>query len=279
MREFEQADHWDKAALHYEATAHPFTARYAEAALARIALGPDDRVLDLAAGTGALALAAARTGARILATDFSPGMVARIATAGLPNVEARVMDGQALTLPDAGFDAVFSIFGVIMFPDWRKGLAEMARVTRPGGYGVVATWQDRGAATFLLLGEIRRTLFPGRSGMTMPEAVSALSDPAEFRARADRCGLSRSAHRACHARLRPGRRRACPTRQPVRHVARLDESRRQRESRGSRRSAPHGRRPRDPADPLHRADRRRAALAHRAKKGEPAFRKKRCDDK
>lgn len=180
MREFEQADHWDKAALHYEATAHPFTARYAEAALARVALGPDDRVLDVAAGTGALALAAARTGARILATDFSPGMVARIAAAGLPNVEARVMDGQALALPDAGFDAVFSIFGVIMFPDWRKGLAEMARVTRPGGYGVVATWQDRGAATFLLLGEIRRTLFPGRSGMTMPEAVSALSDPADF---------------------------------------------------------------------------------------------------
>lgn len=180
MREFENPDHWDVAATHYEKTAHPFTARFAEDALARVTLTPESRVLDVAAGTGALALAAARTGAQILATDFAPGMVGRIAAQGLPNVEARVMDGQALDLPDAGFDAVFSIFGVIMFPDWRKGLAEMARVTRPGGYGVVATWQDRGAATFLLLGQVRRKLFPDRTGMTMPEAVQAFSDPEDF---------------------------------------------------------------------------------------------------
>lgn len=180
MREFENPDHWDMAATHYEKTAHPFTARFAEDALARVPLTPASRVLDVAAGTGALALAAARTGAQVLATDFSPGMVARIAVQGTANVEARVMDGQALDLPDAGFDAVFSIFGVIMFPDWRKGLTEMARVTRPGGYGVVATWQSRGAATFLLLGEIREKLFPDRSGMQMPEAVQALSQPADF---------------------------------------------------------------------------------------------------
>lgn len=90
------------------------------------------------------------------------------------------MDGQSLDLPDAGFDAVFSIFGVIMFPDWRKGLAEMARVTRRGGHGIVATWQDRGAATFLLLGEVRRRLFPERKGMTMPEGVLALSEHDDF---------------------------------------------------------------------------------------------------
>lgn len=102
MREFENPDHWDMAAQHYEKTAHPFTARYAEAALERISLEPGSRVLDVAAGTGALALAAARMGAQVLATDFSPGMVARIAAAGLPNVEARAMDGQALALPDGG---------------------------------------------------------------------------------------------------------------------------------------------------------------------------------
>ncbi|MFG1343544.1 class I SAM-dependent methyltransferase [Xanthobacter autotrophicus DSM 431] len=180
MVEFESPDHWDTAARHYEQTAHPFTARYAEAALTRVPLGPDSRVLDVGAGTGALALLAARTGAQVLATDFSPGMIARIAAAHVPNVEARVMDGQALSLGDASFDAAFSIFGVIMFPDWRKGLAEMARVTRPGGYGVIATWREQGAATFLLLGQIRRKLFPRREGMTMPEAVKALSDPVDF---------------------------------------------------------------------------------------------------
>ena len=180
MPEYENPDHWDTAAEHYEKTAHPFTTLYAKAALARLALRPGDRVLDVAAGTGALALAAAQTGAQIIATDFSPGMIARIAAAGLPNVEARVMDGQALSLPDADFNAVFSIFGVIMFPDWRRGLAEMARVTRPGGRGVVATWQKRGAATFLLLSQVRQKLFPERGGMTMPEAVQALSDPDDF---------------------------------------------------------------------------------------------------
>ncbi len=180
MPEFENPDHWDAAAQHYEKTAHPFTARYAAAALARVRLTPDSHVLDVAAGTGALALLAAQTGAKVLATDFSPGMIARIAAAQLPNVEACVMDGQALALNDASFDAVFSIFGVIMFPDWRKGLAEMARVTRPGGHGVIATWQDQGAATFLLLGQIRRKLFPDREGMTMPDAVKALSEPANF---------------------------------------------------------------------------------------------------
>lgn len=180
MLEYENPDYWDAAARHYEETAHPFTTRFAEAALTRVSLTAESRVLDVAAGTGALALLAARTGAEVLATDFSPGMVARLAAADLPNVRAQVMDGQALALDDSSFDAVFSIFGVIMFPDWRKGLAEMARVTRPGGYGVVATWRNRGAATFLLLGQIRRQLFPERAGMTMPAAVQALSEPADF---------------------------------------------------------------------------------------------------
>lgn len=180
MREFENAVHWDAAAKHYQKTAHPFTAQFAEAALARISLTSQSRVLDVATGTGALALAAARAGAQVLATDFSPAMVACVKNAGLPNVEARVMDGQSLDLPDASFDATFSIFGVIMFPEWRKGLAEMQRVTAIGGYGIVATWQEMGAASFLLLGNVRRKLFPDRKGMAMPEAVEALSKPQDF---------------------------------------------------------------------------------------------------
>jgi ubiquinone/menaquinone biosynthesis C-methylase UbiE len=180
MREFNKVDHWDSAADRYEKTAHPYTARYVEAALAHVPLTPASRVLDIAAGTGALALTAARTRAQVLATDFSPGMVARIAAKAVPNVEARVMDGQALDLPDADFDAVFSMFGVFMFPNWRKGLAEMARVTRPGGYGVVAVWQDRGAGAFMLLGQLIRRLFPDRDLSPMPEAMTILSTEKGF---------------------------------------------------------------------------------------------------
>lgn len=177
-KKHENPAHWDDAAANYERTAHPFTAQFAEEALARVTLTPDMRVLDVAAGTGALTLAAARSGAYVLATDFSPGMVARIAAAKLPNVDAEVMDGQALDLPDASFDIAFSVFGVIMFPDWRKGLSEMARVTKPGGLGVLATWQSEGAATFLLLSQIRRRLFPRLDGKTkLPEGAVALGDP------------------------------------------------------------------------------------------------------
>jgi ubiquinone/menaquinone biosynthesis C-methylase UbiE len=178
MRRMNDPDRWNEMAKRYEETAHPFTAPFAEAALARIKVTAQTRLLDVATGTGALALAAARAGAQVLATDFSPGMIARVTAHGLPNLEGRTMDGQALDLPDATFDAVFSVFGVMMFPDWRKGLAEMARVTRPGGHGVVATWQSEGAATHLLLGQVVRALFPDREWRTgLPEGLTMLGDP------------------------------------------------------------------------------------------------------
>src|SRR3546814_17147656 len=100
MAEFQNPDHWDTAARHYEKTAHPFTARYAEAALARVTLTSDSRVLAVAARPGAPALLAARPGAQVLATDFSPGMTARLSASTLPHVQARVLDGPALALED-----------------------------------------------------------------------------------------------------------------------------------------------------------------------------------
>lgn len=59
-------------------------------------------------------------------------------------------------------------------------LACVALTSDSRGHGAVTTWRERGAATFLLPGEIRRKLFPDRESMTMPESVRALSEPAEF---------------------------------------------------------------------------------------------------
>lgn len=130
---------------------------------------PGERVLDVAAGTGALALEAAAGGARVLATDFSPGMVERLAArlgeGGFDQAdsEARVMDGQALDLPDGGFDAAFSIFGVMLFPDWEAGLRELHRVVRPGGRVVMATWaRAEGAGPAMLFAQAWREAFPDR---------------------------------------------------------------------------------------------------------------------
>src|SRR5262249_17594707 len=98
----------------YEATAERITGPISEMALKAVGgVGPGMRVLDIAAGTGALCVPAARTGADVLGSDISPGMVARLAERlqPFPNAEARILDGAALDLPDGAFDLTFSVFG------------------------------------------------------------------------------------------------------------------------------------------------------------------------
>jgi ubiquinone/menaquinone biosynthesis C-methylase UbiE len=177
-QELNDPGYWDKLVPNYEAMAHPFTAHFAEAAVTRLDIDSSARVLDVATGTGAAALAAVRAGADVLAIDFSPGMVQRVLAHGLPGLDARQMDGQALDLPNASFDAVLSIFGVMLFPDWRAGLREMARVTRPGGSAAVAVWKDsQGAAVHLLLSQVCKALYPERDLPPPFKGMIELSDP------------------------------------------------------------------------------------------------------
>ena len=186
---FASPEFW--AASTYAEMAHPFTSRFAENAwaLARVRAGA--RVLDVATGAGALALIAARNGAHVLATDFSEGMVRRVEAAGEPNIEARRMDGQALDLPDDSFDAAFSMFSVFMFPDWRAGLREMARVLRPGGIGCVGTWNDEaGAATSLLISRLYRELFPHVALPDPPPSMKILSVPESLAAEMQTAGFA-----------------------------------------------------------------------------------------
>jgi SAM-dependent methyltransferase len=137
---------WSAIATAYEQTFEHLSSQFAADALALLALRPGERVIDIAAGAGAFSLAAARTGARVLATDFAPGMVARLreraAADRLSNIEAEVMDGQALSVPDASFDVGVSVLGLIFFPDISKGLSELRRVLRPGGRAAVVCWGD-----------------------------------------------------------------------------------------------------------------------------------------
>jgi len=173
---------WDDRS-DYRNLAHGFTTAYAERAWEAAGLSLGATVLDIACGAGALALVAARDGAQVLATDFSAGMVSAVLSHGLPNVDALVMDGQALDLPDACFDAAFSIFGIMLFPDWRKGLAEMARVVRPGGLGCVASWKHpAGAAANLLLADHVAALFPDVGQPEPVEGMNHFRDPARFEA-------------------------------------------------------------------------------------------------
>jgi SAM-dependent methyltransferase len=117
---------------------------YAAEALRRVPVASDDVVLDVAAGPGPLTFLAARTARKVVATDFAEGMIAqvraRVERDDVKNVEARVMNAQALELPDAAFDAAFCLFGFMFFPDRAQAFREMFRVLRPGGRVLVATW-------------------------------------------------------------------------------------------------------------------------------------------
>jgi demethylmenaquinone methyltransferase / 2-methoxy-6-polyprenyl-1,4-benzoquinol methylase len=105
-----------------------------------LALPPNARVLDLATGTADLALQVAREApdARIVGVDPSEGMLAvgrhKVERAGLAErIQLELGDAQSLPFPAASFDGVCIAFGIRNVPDRPRALAEMARVTRPGG--------------------------------------------------------------------------------------------------------------------------------------------------
>jgi ubiquinone/menaquinone biosynthesis C-methylase UbiE len=169
----------------------------AEDALRRVGLRPGMRFLDVAAGSGALSIPAARLGAQVVATDIAPAMVerlnARARAAGLSNLEARVMDGHALELEDDTFDVSGSQFGVMLFPDLPRGLRELARVTKPGGRVLMVVFGPPTELEFLgfFLGAIRAVV-PGFTGLPMdpPPLPFQVADPEKLRQRMAEAGLS-----------------------------------------------------------------------------------------
>lgn len=102
-------------------------------------VGPGRVALDVATGTGKLARDLALTGAEVIGVDFSVAMLAAGATAGAAPASVRwcAGDGTRLPLPDASVDAVTIAFGLRNLPDIDAGLAEFARVARPGARLVV----------------------------------------------------------------------------------------------------------------------------------------------
>jgi ubiquinone/menaquinone biosynthesis C-methylase UbiE len=105
------------------------------------------RVLDVAAGTGNSALAAARRGACVTATDIVPGALEtasrRAAAEGL-ELDVRVAEAQELPFEDGTFDVVLSTFGAMYAPDQHRTASELVRVCRPGGRIAMANWTPDG---------------------------------------------------------------------------------------------------------------------------------------
>ena len=144
----QQPSSWNHHVAVYEFVIEPLTDAFASRALDHLDLEPGDRLIDVGAGSGGAALIAAAGGADVLAIDAAQQMVARIrerandAPTGPGRVRAAVMDGTALALAAASFDAAISVLGVILFPDAACGMREIARVLKRGGRVAVVTWTE-----------------------------------------------------------------------------------------------------------------------------------------
>jgi SAM-dependent methyltransferase len=137
---------WDAIAALYDVHVAPCEAELATTALRLAGLQAGQTFLDVCAGTGGLSLPAARLGAKVLATDWSPKMIehfeARVRDEGLQNADGRVMDCHALDVADDTFDVTGSQFGVMLVPGQPQALREMVRVTKPGGRVLLIAYGD-----------------------------------------------------------------------------------------------------------------------------------------
>jgi ubiquinone/menaquinone biosynthesis C-methylase UbiE len=128
---------------------------FARRALELAAPKPEARVLDVAAGSGELTLRAAALVKHVDALDFSPLMLrqldARREAQGITNVALHQGDGQALPFADQSYEAAFSMFGLMFFPDRRRGFSELYRCLAPGGVAVVSSWAAVELSPLMLL--------------------------------------------------------------------------------------------------------------------------------
>jgi SAM-dependent methyltransferase len=129
-------------------------APYAEEIAARLAKLAPRSVLEIAAGTGVVTRAMARTLApntEIVATDLNQPMLDTAASlqTGDARVSFRQADALALPFESGRFDAAVCQFGVMFFPDKAKGYAEARRVLKPGGTYIVAVWDKVGSNEFI----------------------------------------------------------------------------------------------------------------------------------
>ena len=106
-------------------------------------VAPGQRVLDVACGTGVVAVTAARRGAKVSGLDLTPALLERARkNAAIAGVDVEFIEGdaEALPYPDGSFDVVLSQFGHIFAPRPAVAVREMLRVLRSGGLIAFSTW-------------------------------------------------------------------------------------------------------------------------------------------
>ena len=137
--------------------------------IARLELEPDERVLDVACGTGNLALPAARIGASVTGIDIAPNLISQAkarAAAERLAITFEVGDAERLPYADGTFDSIVTMFGAMFAARPERAAAELLRVTRAGGRIAMANWTPQG-----FIGEMLKTTVkyvPSPAGVPSP---------------------------------------------------------------------------------------------------------------
>jgi SAM-dependent methyltransferase len=138
---------WGLGGKHYDDVSFAISDALAHAAQ-RLNPREGERILDVATGTGWSARNVARTGASVTGVDIAEDLLAaarELSAHVRPEIQFRLADAEQLPFDDAAFDGVISTFGVMFAVDQGKAAAELARVCRPRGRLVLATWAPDGA--------------------------------------------------------------------------------------------------------------------------------------
>ena len=142
----------------YTAVATEVIAALGPALVRAARVGPDDVVLDVAAGSGNVAIPAAQAGARVTASDLTPELLEagrRLAAEQQVDIDWREADAEALPFADGAYDKVLSCVGVMFAPHHQVTADELVRVTRPGGTIALVNWTPEG-----FIGQMFATMRP-----------------------------------------------------------------------------------------------------------------------
>ena len=183
---------WDLVAPGYADITMKMFRTYALRAIDLARLTSRDKIIDIACGPGTIALEAARLVASVHALDFSQAMLdildSTIRNQAIDNIETQCGDGQDLPYENAQFDAAFSLFGLMFFPDRVKAYKEIYRVLKPGGRTVISSWAPVAESNgFQLVFGALRAINPD---ITEPQTdIESLENPEFFKRELEQSGF------------------------------------------------------------------------------------------
>lgn len=179
-----QVAYWDAVSGGYSHIARMIMAPFSAEVLRLVPVEKSYSVLDMACGTGILSVPLSREVRSVTAADFSHKMLSElqshIKANGIGNIDIQQCDGQDLPYEANHFDAAFSMFGLMFFPDRAKGFRELHRVVKPGGRVAVSGWAPLEKSLLMtLLFDALKVAWP--EAPPMQKRTIGLDNPDDFK--------------------------------------------------------------------------------------------------